>query len=101
MTASIKTSLKKSKLTVSKQDRKYLLFITSRSLCEELRSNSAFTFQLITQGRLGVSNLKDIFDSQHLLICISLIYSTVSKTISRKATAYALLLTTVACDGGP
>ena len=46
---SLKTSLKKSKLTTSKQDRKYLLSLTPRSLCEELRSSSAFTFQIITQ----------------------------------------------------
>ena len=97
---SLKTSLKKSKLTTSKQDRKYLLSLTPRSLCEELRSSSAFTFQVITQGLLGVSNPDDIFNSQHLLNCISLVYSTVAKTINRKATGYALLLTTVARDGG-
>ena len=95
-----KSSLKSSKLTASKQDRKYLLSLTPRTLCEELRTNSNSAFQLIIQGLLGIGNPEDIFNSQHLLNCISLIYSTLAKTINRKATGYALLQTTVARDGG-
>ena len=97
---SLKTSLKKSQLSSNKQDRKYLLSLTPRSLCEEFHEMAKPAFLLLVHGLLGVANPDDVFKSQHLLNVSSLIYSTVSKTINQKASGYALLLTTAARDGG-
>ena len=97
---SLKTSLKRSQLTTNKQDRKYLLSLTPRGLCEEFREIANPAFLLLVRGLLGVSEPEDIFESQYLLNVSSLIYSTVSKTINNKASGYALLLTTAARDGG-
>ena len=96
---SLKASLKKSQLT-SNKDRKYLLSLTPRGLCEEFHEFAKPAFLLLVHGLLGVSQPEDIFESQHLLNISSLIYSTVSKTINQKASGYALLLTTAARDGG-
>ena len=98
--ANLKLSLKKSILSTSKQDRSYLLSLSPKVLCQEFHNNSNSSFQLLSHGLLGVSDPQTIFDSQHLLNTVSLLYSTVAKTINRKATGYALLLTTIARDGG-
>ena len=98
--SSLKDSLKKSKLSSKKQDRNYLLSLTPEILCTEFHDVSNPAFQLLSHGLFGVTNPADVFGSQHLLNSIALIYSTVSKTINRQATGYALLLTTAARDGG-
>ena len=100
--ASLKNSLKgsKSKLTSSKKDRNYLLSLSPRNLCEEFSEHSGAAFNLVIQGLLGISDPATVFESQHLLNILTLIYSTVAKTINRQATGYALLLTTAARDGG-
>ena len=98
--SSMKESLKKSKLGEKKRDRHYLLSLTPRLLCEEFRDLSKHAFDLLVRGLLGLSNPEEIFDSHHLLNTVSLVYSTVAKTINRQATGYALLLTTAARDGG-
>ena len=97
---SLKDSLKTSKLVANKKDRGFLLTVTPKLLCEELQESSDPTFQLLTKGLLGISNQEEIFDSQFLLNNVSLIYSTVGKILNRKAIGYALLLTTMARDGG-
>ena len=44
--------------------------------------------------------VRALSDSQYLLNNICFMYSTVSKIINRKATGYALLMTTAVRDGG-
>ena len=97
---SLKTSLKRSRLTASKKDRNYLLSLTPEGLCQEFQENSFPAFRLLVHGLLGVSNQADVFDSQFLQNNVCLLYSTISKIINRTATGYALLLTTAARDGG-
>ena len=97
---SLKDSLKTSKLVACKKDRGFLLTVTPRLLCEELQEKSDPTFQLLIKGLLGISNQEEIFDSQFLLNNISLLYSTIGKILNRNAIGYALLLTTMARDGG-
>ena len=69
-------------------------------LCDEFHDNSSISFQLLTQGLLGITNQEDIFASQFLLNNIALLYSTIGKIQDRRAIGYALLLTTMARDGG-
>ena len=97
---SLKSSLKKSQLTSSKKDRHYLLTLTPKGLCEEFQKNSNPAFLLVVQGLLGVTNQEEVFNSEFLLNNITLLYSTVGKLLNRKATGYALLLTTCGRDGG-
>ena len=96
----LKSSLKKSVLSQSKKNRDYLLTLTPRAICEELQKNSNPAFLLIVKGLLGISRPEAVYDSTLLLNTITLLYSTVGKLINRKATGYALLLTTAARDGG-
>ena len=96
----LKYSLRKSQLCADKNDREYLLSLTPRNLCEEFKTNSPHAFLLLVQGLLGISNPEDIFESQFLLNNVCFMYSTVSKIINRKATGYALLMTTAVRDGG-
>ena len=100
--ASLKNSLKgsKSKLTTSKKDRNYLLTLTPRNLCEEFAEQSEAAFNLVIHGLLGISDPATVFESQYLLNSLTLVYSTIAKTLNRQATGYALLLTTAARDGG-
>ena len=97
---SLKKSLKKSQLCADKTDRKYLLSLTPKSLCEEFQRNSTHSFQLLVQGLLGISDPKVIFDSQFLMNNLVFIYSSIAKVLNRKATGYALLMTTAVRDGG-
>ena len=96
----LKTALKKSQLTTKNNDRSYLLTLTPRNLCEEFRSLSRASFRLLVHGLLGISDDDQVFESQFLLNNICLLYSTIGKILNRKATGYALLLTTTARDGG-
>ena len=96
----LKYSLRQSQLCADKNDREYLLSLTPRNLCEEFKTNSPRAFLLLVQGLLGISNPEDIFESQFLLNNVCFMYSTVSKIINRKATGYALLMTTAVRDGG-
>ena len=98
--ASMKESLKHTKLAANKRDRQYLLTLTPKSLCEEFRDLCNPAFELLVRGLLGLSDPEDIFTSPHLLNTVSLLYSTVAKTINRQASGYALLLGTAARDGG-
>ena len=97
---SLKSKLKESKLCADKNSRNFLLTLTPRLLCLEFQSQSPHAFLLLVQGLLGISDPETIFDSQHLLNNICFLYSTISKTMNRKATGYALLMTTTARDGG-
>ena len=97
---SLKTEIKKSKLTSDKKDRAYLLTLTPRDLCEEFKAMSGSSFRLLVHGLLGITESSQVFESQFLLNNICLIYSTVGKILNRNATGYALLLTTTARDGG-
>ena len=94
----LKSSLSKSQVKKT-HDRTYLLTLTPRGLCEEYASNAPLNFEILTQGILGIDREK-VFQSQKVLNIIALFYSTASKYINRKATAFALMLTTVARDGG-
>lgn len=96
----LKSSLKTSKLTSSKKDRRYLLSLTPKNLCEEFQGHSDSSFQLLVKGLLGISDQKEIFESQFLLNNIALLYSIIGRILNRNATGYALLLTTTARDGG-
>ena len=100
--ASLKSSLtaNKSMLTSSKKDRNYLLTLTPQNLCDEFANNSTPAFDLVIRGLFGISDPQKIFESQYLLNTLTLLYSTVAKTLNQKASAYALLLTTTARDGG-
>ena len=98
---SLKNSLKKSKLVSDcRKDRGFLLSLTPRALCDEFRENCNDSFELLVHGLLGITNQEDIFASQFLLNNISLLYSTIGKIQDRRAIGYALLLTTMARDGG-
>ena len=98
--SSLKSSLKQSIITQGKKDRNYLLTLTPRTICEEFQKNSNAAFLLIVKGLLGVSCPETVYDSALLLNTVTLLYSTVGKLINRKATGYALLITTAARDGG-
>ena len=98
--SSLKLSLKKSKLCADKKDRNFLLSLSPRSLCEEFQLNSSPAFLLLVHGMLGISDPDSVFTSQYLLNNIVFMYSTISKVINRKATSYALLMTSSARDGG-
>ena len=97
---SLKIALKKSQLTSNKKNRAYLLSLSPRNICEEFKTLSSASFRLLVHGLLGISDLNQIFESQFLLNNVCLLYSTIGKIINRNATGYALLLTTVARDGG-
>ena len=97
---SLKSKLKDSKLCADKKSRNFLLTLTPSSLCQEFQSQSPPAFLLLVQGLLGISDPDTIFESQHLLNNVCFLYSTISKTMNRKATGYALLMTTTARDGG-
>ena len=62
--------------------------------------NASPPFLLLVQGLLGISDPEVIFENQFLLNNICLLYSTISKVINRKASGYALLMTSAARDGG-
>ena len=97
---SMKQSLKKSKLAAKNRNRRYLLSLTPKTLCEEFRELCYPAFELLIRGLLGLADPEDIFTSPHLLNTVSLLYSTVGKTINRQASGYAMLLTGAARDGG-
>ena len=97
---SLKSSLKSSVLNAKKDTRDYLLSLTPQKLCREFHSNSKDAFHLLVCGLLGVANPETVFNSQHLVNNIAMVYSTVAKVINRKATGYGLLMATVARDGG-
>ena len=97
---SLKNSLKKSKLVSDRKDRRFLTTLTPHLLCNEFHDNSSDSFQLLTQGLLGITNQEDIFASQFLMNNIALLYSTIGKILDRRAIGYSLLLTTMARDGG-
>ena len=97
---SLKTSLKNSQLCADKKDRNYLLTLTPKSLCEEFRMNASPSFLLLVQGLLGISDPEAIFENQFLQNNVCLLYSTLSKVVNRKASGYALLMTSAARDGG-
>ena len=99
--STLKSSLKKSILTAKKdKQRDYLLSVTPRRLCEEFRDSSRPAFELLVNGLLGLTNSEKVFQSDYLLNTVAFIYSTISKSINRKSTGYALLMTTMARDGG-
>ena len=97
---SLKLSLKNSQLCANKNDRRYLLSMTPRNLVEEFKENSSPAFLLLVQGLLGISEPDEIFCSQYLLNNICFLYSTVAKMLNRKASGYALLMTSAVRDGG-
>ena len=97
---SLKSTLKDSKLCANKNDREYLLSLSPGALCEEFKTNSSSAFLCLVQGLLGISDPDEIFNSQYLLNNICFIYSSISKIINRKATGYALLMTSAVRDGG-
>ena len=83
-----------------KSDRNYLLSINPSSMCKEFSENSPSAYQLLVQGLIGVSDMESISENKHLKNNISLIYSTLSKLVNRKATGFALVQTAAARDGG-
>ena len=97
-----KDSLKKSQMSKDKlkSDRNYLLSINPSSMCKEFSENSPSAYQLLVQGLIGVSDMESISENKHLKNNISLIYSTLSKLVNRKATGFALVQTAAARDGG-
>ena len=96
----LKESLKHSILTASNKDRRNLLSLTPRVLCEELRDFAPQAYQTLVMGLLSVTDPDTLPDSQHLSNVVAMLYSTISKTINRKASGYGLLMTAVARDGG-
>ena len=95
----LKASLRQSILTADKKNRQYLLSLTPKMLCEEFEESATLAYQTLV-GLLGVSDTDAISDNQHLTNIIAMVYSTVAKSMNRKATGYGLLLSTVARDGG-
>ena len=97
---SLKSSLKHSQLCANKNDRQYLLSLTPRNLVGEFKKNSFPAFRLLVQGLLGIADPEAVFDSQYLLNNVCFVYSSLSKVINRKASGYALLMTSAVRDGG-
>ena len=93
-----KCSLRKSILKKT-QERTYLLTLTPQVLCEEFANNAPMCFQLLVKGILG-KDIDTVLRSQKLQNIVSLLYSTGSKYVNRKAIGFALQLTTTARDGG-
>ena len=96
----LKRSLKKSKLSADKKSREYLLSLTPTNLCKEFMDNAPEAYQILTEGLLGVADPEVVLDSHHLINNVALLYSTISKSVNRKASGYSLLLTSMARDGG-
>ena len=96
----LKMSLKKSILSASKKDRRYLLSLSPRVLCEELRDLAPQAYHVLVMGLLGVSDPAEVLESKHLTNNLAMLFSTIAKTINRKASGYGLLLTAIARDGG-
>ena len=96
----LKSSLRNSTLTADKKDRQYLSTLTPSILCTELKTAAPHAYRVLAQGMLGISDMETIPGNQHLNNVLTMLYSTIAKTINRKATGYGLLLTTVARDGG-
>ena len=96
----LKRSLKKSILTANKKDRRYLLSLSPRVLCEELRDLAPQAYHVLVMGLLGVSDPAEVLESKHLTNNLAMLFSTIAKTINRKASGYGLLLTAIARDGG-
>ena len=94
----LKHSLQKSTLKRT-QERDYLLTLTPQGLCEEFAANSPMCYKLLVEGLLG-KDIDKVFRSQKLQNIVSLTYSTAAKYVNRKATGFALKLTTAARDGG-
>ena len=95
-----KNSLKHSILSADKKDRKYLLSLSPKVICEEFSEFAPNAYQLIAHGLLGLSDQEVVLGNQHLTNNVSMLISTAAKCVNRKASGYGLLLTTVARDGG-
>ena len=95
-----KKSLKKSLLTANKKSRRYLLSLSPRVLCQELKDSAPHMFQLLCEGLIGINTLDDVLENHHIMNIVAMCYSTIAKSVNRKASGYGLLLTTVARDGG-
>ena len=98
--AKLKKSLKHSVLTANKKNRQYLLSLTPRILCEELRDLAPQAYQVLVKGLLGVSDPNIVLENHHLTNVLAMLFSTIAKSVNRKASGYGLLLTAVARDGG-
>ena len=96
----LKQSLKNSILSANKKDRRYLLSLSPRVLCQELRDLAPDTYRVLLTGLLGVSDLDNVLDNHHLSNVLAMLISTIAKTLNRKSTGYGLLLTTICRDGG-
>ena len=96
----LKMSLKDSVLTADKKDRKYLLSLSPETLCNEMKESAPQAYKLLTLGMFGIADQDVVLDNQHLMNNVCMIYSTVAKTVNRKASGYGLLLSAMARDGG-
>ena len=96
----MREALKKSILTSPKKNqREYLLSLTPSVLCEEMKTSSSESFEILL-GLLGGVNPDSLSDSQYLKNLLAHMYSIVAKHINRKATGFALHQTSNARDGG-
>ena len=96
----LKKSLKHSILTANKKDRRYLLSMSPKVLCEELKEFAPLAHQVLVNGLLGVADQDSVLGNKHLTNNLAMLFSTIAKTVNRKASGYGLLLTAVARDGG-
>ena len=100
--SAMKTSLKSSVLNAKEKntDRNYLLSLTPKLLCDELKACPGPCFRLICSGLLGLSDPEQACNSHYLSNIVALIFSTAAKHANRLCTGFALQLTTAARDGG-
>ena len=96
----LKLSLKRSKLKVDKNDRNYLLSLNPHDLCREFQEGCQEGFGIVTQVLFGIENPEQVFQNQHVMNNLCLIYSTIARMHNRHASGYALYLGAVARDGG-
>ena len=83
-----------------KRDRDYLLSITPKSICQEFQENAPEAFELLLHGLMGVTETEALYKDCKLMNRVALVLSTIATYINRKATGYAMVLTSAARDGG-
>ena len=82
-------------------DRRYLLSLSPRVLCDELLREAPHTFQFF-KAMLGIADMDNetFFTNQHFMNIVAMMFSIVAKSINKKASGYALQLTVAARNGG-
>ena len=96
----LQSSVKASIMTKSHKNREYLLQVTPTVLCQEMMQNCPLVFKIILSF-LNIEDYDTILNNHgHNQNVVAMIFSLIANVINRKATGYALVLTTMARHGG-